>query len=262
MSQLIVIAALLNDPSLPTVGVFALLGLGLVLGLKHAVEVDHVVAVSTIVSEHRNLWRSAVVGGLWGVGHTASLVIVGVLVLAFRIAIPPSVASWLEFSVALMIILLGALAVMRVLRNRTDVHRHQHSHDGKEHVHIHFHERGAEHSDHPATHSHQVSRLGVKPLVVGAVHGLAGSAALTLLVLVQIQSIPLGLFYLLVFGIGSIAGMVFMSGLIGLPFALSARRLKRLNHGLQALAGCLSIAFGLWYAYEIGVTDNLWGLTP
>ena len=96
------------EPSLTSVGVFALLGLGLVFGLKHATEVDHVVAVSTIVSEHRNVWRSALVGALWGAGHTASLVIVGVLVLVFRVAIP-LVANWLEFGVALMIIALGVV---------------------------------------------------------------------------------------------------------------------------------------------------------
>src|SRR5580765_7271681 len=129
------------ETSFTSAGVFALLGLGLVFGLKHATEVDHVVAVSTIVSEHRNVWRSTLVGALWGVGHTASLIIVGLLVLVFRIAIPLPVTHWLEFGVALMIITLGVLAVVRVLRSREDVHLHRHSHDGQSHVHIHFHER-------------------------------------------------------------------------------------------------------------------------
>src|SRR5882672_8813296 len=133
------------EPSLTSVGVFALLGLGLVFGLKHATEVDHVVAVSAIVSEHRSVLRSALVGGLWGVGHSASLIIVGVLVLVFRVAIPPRVANWLEFGVALMIIGLGVLAITRVLRKRADIHLHRHSHDGQSHVHIHFHEQGNQH---------------------------------------------------------------------------------------------------------------------
>src|SRR5882672_7164265 len=133
------------EPSLTSVGVFALLGLGLVFGLKHATEVDHVVAVSAIVSEHRNVLRSALVGGLWGAGHTASLVIVGVLVLVFRVAIPRPVANWLEFGVALMIIALGVLAVTRGLRRRSDVHLHWQNHDGQSHVHVHFHEPGTEH---------------------------------------------------------------------------------------------------------------------
>jgi len=246
------------ESSLTSVGVLALLGLGLVFGLKHATEVDHVVAVSTIVSEHRNVLRSALVGGLWGAGHTASLVIVGVLVLVFRVAIPVPVANWLEFGVAVMIIALGVLAIVKVLRKRPDVHLHRHSHDGQSHVHIHFHEQGTEHAPgtahqlsetkHPP-HSHAISQVGLKPMLVGAMHGLAGSAALTLLVVTQIQSIWLGLVYLAVFGVGSSVGMLLMSGLIGLPFALSGRRLTSINYGLQTAAGCLSVAFGLWYAY-------------
>jgi ABC-type nickel/cobalt efflux system permease component RcnA len=246
------------EPSITSVGVFALLGLGLVFGLKHATEVDHVVAVSTIVSEHRSVFRSALVGGLWGLGHTASLVIVGVLVLVFRVTIPAPVARWLEFGVALMIITLGAIAVLRVLRKRADVHLHRHSHDGQSHVHIHFHEQGTKHVGAASSHSHAISQVGFKPLLVGAMHGLAGSAALTLLVLTQIQSVSLGLLYLGVFGIGSTLGMLMMSGLIGLPFVLSARRISGLNFGLQTLAGALSIAFGLWYAYETGVANQLW----
>src|SRR6185436_13132340 len=236
------------ETSFTSVRVLALLGLGLVFGLKHATEVDHVVAVSTIVSEQRSVWRSALVGGLWGAGHTASLIIVGILVLVFRIAIPLPVARWLEFGVALMIIGLGVLAIMRVLRKRADVHLHRHSHDGQSHVHIHFHERGTEHAAVPAptAHSHAISGIGVKPILVGAMHGLAGSAALTLLVLTQIRSVWVGLIYLGVFGIGSTSGMLLMSGLIGLPFAFSGRRLTRLSYGLQTTAGSLSIVFGLW----------------
>ena len=256
------------ETSFTSVGVFALLGLGFVFGLKHATEVDHVVAVSTIVSEHRNVMRSALVGGLWGAGHTASLIIVGLLVLVFRVAIPLPVANWLEFGVALMIIALGVLALTRVLRKRADVHLHRHlhrhSHDGQSHVHVHFHEHGTEHAsatspDSPtSSHSHAIARLGFKPLLVGAMHGLAGSAALTLLVLTQIQSVSLGLLYLGLFGIGSTVGMLLMSGLIGLPFALSGRRLTGISYALQSAAGMLSIAFGLWYAYETVIMNGLW----
>src|ERR1700694_2622516 len=211
------------ETSFTSLGGFALLGLGLVFGLKHATEVDHVVAVSTIVSEHRNVLRSALVGALWGAGHTASLVIVGVLVLVFRVVIPQPVANWLEFGVALMIISLGVLAIVKVLPKRPDVHLHRHEHDGQSHVHIHFHEHGTEHAPaftapqvsetKPSSHSHAISQVGFKPLLVGAMHGLAGSAALTLLVLTQIQSVSLGLLYLGVFGFGSALGMLLMSGL-------------------------------------------------
>ena len=276
-------------------GALALLSLGLVFGLRHATEVDHVVAVSAIVSEHRSLWRSALVGGLWGVGHTASLVAVGVVVLALRVAIPGRVSGWLEFGVALMIIALGASALVRALRRRTGVHIHRHTHDGLSHVHIHFHERANGHTavgatrphatadekradadasdsdataSHPhataphahsaAPHTHAVSRVGVKPLLVGAMHGLAGSAALTLVVLTQVGSVALGLLYLAVFGLGSVFGMLLMSGLVGLPFALTSRRLSRIHSGLQTFAGALGVVFGLWYAYETCVAGGLW----
>ena len=245
--------------SITSVSALALLGLGLVFGLKHATEVDHVVAVSTIVSEHRSVLRSALVGGLWGVGHTASLVVTGAIVLALRIAIPDGVSNWLEFCVALMIIGLGVSALMRALRRRTDAHIHEHSHDQVAHIHIHFHERGTTHAEKAASHRHAVSQIGLKPLLVGAMHGLAGSAALTLLVLTQVESATLGLLYLAVFGIGSVLGMLLMSGLIGLPFALSTRRLSGVHYGLQTVAGALSIAFGLWYAYRVGITTGLWG---
>lgn len=246
------------EASLSSVGSLALLGLGLVFGLKHATEVDHVVAVTTLVSEHRSLWRSVIVGGLWGAGHTASIVVVGVLVLVFRVTIPLPVTKWLEFGVALMIVSLGVLAMTRVLRRRSDVHLHRHTHDGQSHVHIHFHEHGTEHSSQSAphsispVHSHAISQVGLKPLLVGAMHGLAGSAALTLLVLTQIQPVWLALLYLALFGIGSTVGMMLMSGLIGLPFTFSDRRLNRVNYGLQTVASSLSIVFGLWYAFQIG----------
>ena len=255
------------ESSFTSAGMLALLGLGLVFGLKHATEVDHIVAVSTIVSEQRNLLRSALVGGFWGAGHTASLIVVGVLVLVFRVAIPLPVANWLEFGVALMIVALGILALTRVWRRRRDIHLHRHTHDGQSHVHIHFHEHGTEHEGEAApntgspsaspVHSHAISRLGFKPVLVGAMHGLAGSAALTLLVLTQVESVWLGLLYLTVFGLGTTLGMLLMSSLIGLPFALSGRRLTSLNYGLQTTAGMLSIVFGIWYAYETAVTNHL-----
>ena len=228
---------------------FAVLGLGLLFGLKHATEVDHVVAVSTIVSQHRNVFRSAVVGGLWGIGHSASLLIVGALVLTLKIAIPESISSWLEFAVALMIIGLGGNALWHALRRKSDLHRHEHSHDGVSHIHVHFHDQQTQHQPH-RVHSHVVNSVGLKPLLIGTMHGLAGSGALTLLVLTQIKSAWLGLLYLAIFGLGSIVGMLIMSGLIGLPFALSSRKLSGLHHRLQTAAACLSIVFGLWYAYS------------
>ena len=128
------------DASLTLAGVLALLGLGFVFGLKHATEVDHVVAVSTIVSQNRNLMRSAMVGALWGAGHTVALLVTGAIVLWLRVTIPENVSHWLEFCVALMIFGLGASALWRALRKGREVHVHKHSHDGVSHVHVHFHE--------------------------------------------------------------------------------------------------------------------------
>jgi ABC-type nickel/cobalt efflux system permease component RcnA len=236
-----------------SLSILAVLSIGLVFGLKHATEVDHVVAVSTIVSQHKNLFRSALVGLMWGAGHTASLLIVGAIVLALRVAIPESVSRWMEFGVALMIIALGVSALWRVLRGSSQVHMHPHSHDGLSHVHIHFHESETTHE--PATrstHSHTISRIGWKPVLIGTMHGLAGSGALTLLVLTQISSPWIGFLYLAIFGLGSMAGMLLMSGLIGFPFALTSRQLTSAHYRLQTVAALFSIGFGLWYAYETG----------
>jgi ABC-type nickel/cobalt efflux system permease component RcnA len=233
---------------------YAVLGIGLLYGLKHATEIDHVVAVSTIVSQHRNVWRSAIVGALWGAGHTAALLITGVVVLSLRIAIPERVSHWLEFCVALMIVGLGATALWRALRKRGDVHLHEHSHDGMSHVHIHFHDQQSQHEAKRGSqraHTHAVSRVGLKPILIGTMHGLAGSGALTLLILTQIESTWRGLLFLAVFGVGSIAGMLLMSGLIGLPFALTSRNLTTVHHRLQTAAAVASLAFGFWYAYRL-----------
>ena len=236
-----------------TLGVMAILGLGLVFGLKHATEVDHVVAITTIVSRHKNVFRSASVGALWGAGHTLSLMAIAVVVLWFRIAIPERVSGWLEFGVALMIIALGVSALWRALRKDSQMHVHRHTHDGLSHTHVHFHEQETKHeSSSPSQHSHRVSRIGWKPLMVGMMHGLAGSGALTLLVLTQISSLWVGLLYVLTFGFGSIAGMLLMSGLIGLPFALTSSKLSHAHQGLQTVAAILSICFGIWYAWKVG----------
>jgi ABC-type nickel/cobalt efflux system permease component RcnA len=167
------------------------------------------------------------------------------------------VARWLELGVALMIIALGVNAVARALRGRADAHLHRHRHGGVEHAHVHFHEHDSRGAEGEAGHTHVVARVGLKPVLVGAMHGLAGSAALTLLVLAQIDSAALGLLYLAVFGLGSVVGMMLMSGLVGLPFALGARRVGGFSYGLQVAVGALSIAFGMWYAYRTFTANGL-----
>jgi ABC-type nickel/cobalt efflux system permease component RcnA len=237
-----------------SLSIMAVLTIGLVFGLKHATEVDHVVAVSTIVSRHKNVFHSALVGALWGAGHTASLLIVAVIVLSLRVTIPEAVSGWLELGVAIMIIVLGISALRRALRQNAHVHVHQHNHDGLSHTHIHFHENETQHAPVvQSPHSHAVLRLGWKPVLIGMMHGLAGSGALMLLVLTQISSPLLGFLYVATFGVGSIVGMLLMSGLIGLPFAFSSRKLSHLHQGLQTVAAVFSICFGIWYAYKAAI---------
>lgn len=225
----------------------AALALGFVLGLRHALEPDHLAAVSTIVSEHKSVARSSLIGTFWGLGHTASLLAISVVILLLRASIPEHVTTWLEFPVALMLIGLGTNTLWRVLRDRGwEVHTHVHSHeDGPAHTHIHVHARD-EHA-----HRHRLFRIGRKPFLVGMVHGVAGSAALTLAVLATIPSFALGLLYIAVFGIGSIGGMLLMSAMIGLPFAVTARRFSALNGGIRLFAGLFSIVFGLILAWNL-----------
>ena len=240
--------------SLATAG--GILLLGFLFGLKHATEADHLAAVGAIVSEKRGWRPAALTGALWGAGHTLSIVAAGLVVLALRVTIPDSLARLFEFVVALMIVALGGTALARALRSRTDVHVHAHTHDGTTHVHLHFHDAT---DGHPPPHAHEPApahgarhhasgRIGVRPFLVGVVHGLAGSAALTLLVLSRIASVPLGLLYLVVFGAGSLGGMVVMSLALSVPFAATVAR-PVLHRSVRVAAGLLAVAFGLFDAF-------------
>lgn len=232
------------------------LALGFLLGLKHATEADHLVAVTTIVSEQRSVSRSALVGAMWGVGHTAALLAAGVVVILLEVTIPARVAAALEFGVALMIVFLGSRVLFLALRHRRRVHVHAHTHDGHTHTHLHFHEGADEHAPaaaHAPSHERHRGLGGWRPVFIGVVHGLAGSAALTLLVLTEVLrngSRALGLAYLLIFGLGSVGGMVLMSALISLPFVFTASRFTRIDAPMRLLTGLLSVAFGLYYAWE------------
>ena len=225
----------------------AALTIGFVLGLRHALDPDHLVAVSTIVSEHKSVARSSLVGTFWGLGHTASLLAMSVVILLLRASIPKHASLWMELPVALMLVALGLSTLWRTLRERGwQVHTHVHSHaEGSRHSHIHLHA----HDEH--THRHHLFRVGRRPFLVGMVHGVAGSAAITLAVVATIPSIALGLIYIAVFGIGSIGGMLLMSAMIGLPFAVTARRFSILNGGIRLLAGLFSVLFGLWLAWGL-----------
>ncbi len=220
---------------------------GFVMGLKHAVEADHVAAVSTIVSERKSVLSSSLVGGLWGVGHTVSLLLAGVAVVVLGVRVSDRTALALEFCVGLMLVVLGANALRKLARGG-HIHLHAHRHGGRAHIHPHVHDGEPE----AAPHTHHGLRLDMRTLVVGMIHGFAGSAALMLLVLSTIKSPAVAMLYVLVFGVGSIGGMMLMSALIGLPIYLTAARFNRANLALRGLAGVFSLAFGLFMVYEIG----------
>jgi sulfite exporter TauE/SafE len=230
---------------------YAAFGLGLILGIKHALDADHLIAVSTIVSEHQSLKWASLIGAFWGLGHTATLFVVGLLVIGLRLTIPLPVALGLEFLVALMLVVLGGNILWRSFRTEK-LHLHAHAHNPETHTHFHFHGEPEESHTHP--HPFKSMR---KPFFVGMVHGLAGSAALMLLVLTTIPSPLAGLVYILIFGFGSVGGMLVLSSLIGLPFVLTARRFSLMNGWIRLMAGLASAAFGLFLGWEIVFREGL-----
>lgn len=225
----------------PQLSTFSVLMIGFVLGLQHATEADHLAAVSTIVSEKKNLFTASLVGGLWGIGHTISLFAVGLLVILLKFQISSSLEAKLEACVGVMLVLLG-LNALRKLFQASKVHVHSHEHGGHKHVHIHSHGSKAKEESH--------HRLSPRSVIIGMVHGLAGSAALMLLVVPTIPSPAIALLYIVIFGVGSIGGMMAMSFLIGLPFHFTAGRFDVLNRGIRLIAGIFSLGLGFSIMYE------------
>ena len=218
------------------VSVDSLVALGFVLGLRHATEADHLAAISTIVTERRSLLSPLLVGGLWGFGHTLSLLIAGVGVLLLRYQMTDGVAHALEACVGIMLVLLGA-NVLRTLMHRGASHSHDHTTTG--------------------SHSQAAVWLVARPLLVGMVHGLAGSAPLLLLTLTAASS-PLAAFsYIAVFGVGSMMGMAIMSVLLSVPARLTVDHFARTHLALRGLSGLFSVTLGLLIVYENGVLNRL-----
>ncbi len=228
--------------------------LGFFLGMRHAADADHVVAVTTIVSRERTVRNAALIGVIWGIGHTLTLLLVGGAIILLGIVIPSRVGMSLEFSVALMLIFLGWLNFKnftRSIRQPVD--------DGGIYP-AHSHGHGNE-----ITPTAQLdSRLGrlpfyqtVRPLVVGIVHGLAGSAAVALLVLPLIQNSLWALAYLLIFGVGTIGGMMLITAAIALPFTCAATRSAAFHRQLGFASGFLSMGFGIFLVYQIGFVQGL-----
>jgi high-affinity nickel-transport protein len=260
---------------------FPLLSLGFFLGMRHATDADHVIAVTTIVSRERSVWLATLIGSLWGVGHTLTIVAVGGAIVLLGVVIPPRVGLTMEFSVAVMLVLLGVLnltGLLRWLRAGPGVDRHghplphSHPHAHGDYVHTHPHGHASDDHGHADDETPQArldrtfGRLGLyqtaRPLIVGVVHGLAGSAAVALLVLATIRDPTWALAYLLIFGVGTIAGMMLITTAIAVPFAYTAAQFARLNHYLGVASGLLSLGFGLFLAYQIGVVDGLFTTDP
>ena len=244
------------EEQLAELGLLAALVLGILLGSKHSLDPDHVVAVSTIVSEYKNPLRSFWVGISWGLGHTTTLLIIGIVIIALRLTIPERMALLFEFAVGVMLVGLGIQVIYSFRKKK--VHQHAHGHEEEAHHHFHSHSKSPEHvPEHHNTHGIGKPFLRRKSYVIGLVHGMAGSAALALLVLASIESPIAGLAYILLFGLGSARSMGIMTVIIGLPFVISAGRLPNLNRTIQFAVGSLSIVFGGFLMYQIGFVEGL-----
>src|SRR5579864_7658159 len=251
---------------------FAILLLGFFLGMRHATDPDHVVAVTTIVSRERTMLHAALIGALWGLGHTLTILAVGSAIILFKLTIPPRLGLSMELCVGLMLIVLGILNLTGLLRRAVEwvtIQRlggaaHSHFLLGRWMVHTHD-------EDGEPVFMDSVSILGwtprwwrdlglfhvLRPLVVGIVHGLAGSAAVALLVLTAIGRPSWAIGYLLIFGLGTVAGMMLITAAIALPFAYSLQHFVQLNRGLAVASGFVSVAFGLFLCYQTGFADGL-----
>jgi high-affinity nickel-transport protein len=256
---------------------FAIMLLGFFLGMRHATDPDHVVAVTTIVSRERTMLHATLIGALWGLGHTFTLLVVGSAIILFRLTVPPRLGLSMELCVGLMLVLLGALNLTGVLRRAVEwitIRRlgsgaHCHLLFGRRMVHTHD-------EDGEPILMDSISILGwtpqwwkqlglfhiMRPLLVGIVHGLAGSAAVALLVLTTISRPSWAIGYLLIFGFGTVTGMMLITALIALPFAYSLHHFGRLNRGLAVASGFVSVAFGLFLCYQTGFVSGLFTGNP
>jgi hypothetical protein len=230
---------------MPVLELLTSTGLGSLLGARHALEPDHLAAVSTLVAHERNGFKAAWLGACWGAGHTLTLVIVGAALMVLQTEMPASVSTVFELFVAVMLVGLGIRAIVLAARQGPTGPEHEHHHGPMVHVH-----QGAKSHIHVGTWT-----LARRPLLVGAVHGLAGSGALTALVLTTLPTATAQLIYMVVFGVGSTLGMAALSGVLGWPLARLGHR-RGLARGVSAAVGCVSIVLGIAWGYPL-VTSAL-----
>jgi hypothetical protein len=251
----------------------SLLAVGFFLGMRHATDADHVIAVSTIVSRQRSLRGAVWIGALWGLGHTLTVSMVGGAILFFTVVIPPRLGLAMEFVVGIMLVALGLFNLAGFRRLVGDQvapgagARHAHTHAHGDYAHHHPHGHGAARHGHREDQTPQawldrrLATLGVyhavRPVVVGCVHGLAGSAALALILLTAVGDPYWGLAYLIFFGIGTVAGMMLVTLAIAAPFVFSAGRFPGFNSFLRFGTGLVSLLLGLFLMYHIGVVQGL-----
>jgi high-affinity nickel permease len=259
--------------------------LGLILGMRHATDPDHVIAVTTILSRERRFAVAARIGVVWGLGHTITVLIVGAAIIVFKIAIPARLGLAMEFVVAIVLILLGVGAAAGVVRkgaarmrgrSSSDealiVHAHAHTHDGGVHSHPHVHADSHEVIADAMHHEHRiptdalpvfaVRRPLLRSFAVGLVHGMAGSAAIALLVLSAIPQPLWATLYLAIFCVGTIVGMALITTAIATPFMVVSRRASWIRQTLVTGSGLLSFGFGLFLAYQVSIVDHLFSTAP
>jgi ABC-type nickel/cobalt efflux system permease component RcnA len=257
--------------------VVSFLFLGFFLGMRHATDADHVVAIATIVSRERSVAGSALIGAAWGVGHTITVMAVGAAIIIFGVVIPPRLGLSMEFAVGIMLVLLGILTLTGMGRavgaahggapggHRFDLHDHLHAHGDYVHRHPHGHGPGAhghaeEHTPLARLDHSGIGRIAfyewLRPFAVGLVHGLAGSAAVALMVLSIIREPVAALGYLLLFGLGTIVGMMLITLILSAPFAFTAVNLPKFNWRLRVASGLASFVFGVVLIYGIGFAQG------
>lgn len=217
------------------------------MGMKHALDADHVAAVTSLATSGRSIRETIRFGMVWGLGHALALFGIGTFVLVSGSLLAENLAQGLELAVGVMLVILGVDVIRRVIRDR--VHFHIHRHGSHTHFHAHSHAGEANHAVSSHDHTH-TEGMPLRALVVGMVHGMAGSAALVLLTLGTIKSLWMGVFYMAIFGMGSIAGMGFLSFAIALPLHYTARHLTWAYNGVAAIAGLVTVCLGAMLVYQ------------